>query len=258
MELGQQAALDFSSDEGEMEPIVNESLEISDCEGIPRRLWMTKLVQLHNSDGLVVGEGICYSVDSNLVEGCNGALGDSLVSVQICKSFYPVDIPEDWRYSLRAWPITQVFLNGASLHNHEVCYEYNFRQASVGQPASSNKRPYKSTRNPPHQSCVKAVELLTAESINSVSSKVCCSSNCVQPYPRDKIRAFRERMYRETSHEFKQHMKLDVHRQVHRNAQGKRVITVEGIDVCLSAWRHIAGVSKTSFYRFQAQAAAGV
>ena len=35
MELGQQAALDFSSDEGEMEPIVNESLEIPDCEDIP-------------------------------------------------------------------------------------------------------------------------------------------------------------------------------------------------------------------------------
>ena len=88
---------------------------------------MTKLVQLHNSDGLLVGEGICYSVDSSLVQGCSGPLGDSRIAVQICKSFYPVDIPDDWRYSLRPWPIECVFLNGASLRDHEIRYEYNFK-----------------------------------------------------------------------------------------------------------------------------------
>ena len=247
-----------SSDEEGVQHVRYEVTVIPDCEGVPRRLWMSKMVQLHNGDGLLVGEGICYSVDSTFVAGCNGALGDSFVAVQICKAFYPVDIPEDWRYSLRAWPIAHAFLNGSSLHDHNVRYEYNFKQASMGQPSSSTKRPYRSTRNPPRQSSGKAAELLTQESINAVSSKVCCSSNCVQPFPRDKIRAFRERMYRETSHEFKQHMKLDVHRQVHRNSQGKRVVTVEGIDVCLPAWRHIAGVSETSFYRFQGYVASGV
>ena len=52
-------------------------------------------------------------------------------------------------------------------------------------------------------------------------------------------------------------MKLDVHRQVHRNVEGKKVVTVEGIDVFLSAWRHIAGVSESTFHRFQGYAAKG-
>ena len=64
-------------------------------------------------------------------------------------------------------------------------------------------------------------------------------------------------MYRDTTFEFRYHMKLDVHRQVHWNAEGKNVVTLEGIDVCLSAWRHIAGVSKSTFHRFQGYAAKG-
>ena len=35
------------------------------------------------------------------------------------------------------------------------------------------------------------------------------------------------------------------------------VVTMEGIDVCLSAWRHIAGVSESTFHRFQGYAAKG-
>jgi hypothetical protein len=52
-------------------------------------------------------------------------------------------------------------------------------------------------------------------------------------------------------------MKLDVHRQVHRDAQGKRVVRVEGTDVCMAAWRHISGVSESTFHRFQGFAAIG-
>jgi hypothetical protein len=33
----------------------------------------------------------------------------------------------------------------------------------------------------------KAAGLLSQESINLVSSKVCCKRNCVQPFPRLKI-----------------------------------------------------------------------
>ena len=42
--------------------------------------------------------------------------------------------------------------------------------------------------------------------------------------------------------------KLDVHREIHVNAQGCRVVTLEGEDVCLAAWRHIMGVPQTTFY----------
>jgi hypothetical protein len=64
-------------------------------------------------------------------------------------------------------------------------------------------------------------------------------------------------MYRQTEFEFKNHLKLDVHRQIHVNAKGCQVGTLEGEDVCLAAWRHIMGVPETTFYRYVGYAAKG-
>ena len=51
-------------------------------------------------------------------------------------------------------------------------------------------------------------------------------------------------------------MKTKVHRAVHRDALGQRMVTVEGISVCMSAWMHISGVPHAMFYRYQAYARA--
>ncbi|KAG0581688.1 hypothetical protein KC19_3G000300 [Ceratodon purpureus] len=250
---------DYSSSD---EEVLTEQIEAEDipvCDGIPRRLWVTKFVTLHGIRGTPVAEGICHNISSDLVLGCDGPLGDTHVAVQISKSLDATEVPDEWRYFVRAWPIELVFCSGASLRDHELRYNHNCRIARLAQPESSRSGRYNSSsRNPPRETSVKSKGLLTQESINAVSSKVCCSRNCVQPFPRDKIRAFRERMYRETTFKFRFHMKLEVHRQVHRDASGKRVATVEGIDVCVAAWRHIAGVSEATFHRFQGYAAEGL
>ena len=60
--------------------------------------------------------------------------------------------------------------------------------------------------------------------------------NCVQPFPREKIKSFRERMYNQSTFKFRAHMKTEVHRAVHRDARGRRMVTVEGISVCMDAY----------------------
>ena len=45
-------------------------------------------------------------------------------------------------------------------------------------------------------------------------------------------------------------MKLDVHRQSRTESDGRKVVTLEGLDVCHNAWRHIMGVSESTFYRY--------
>jgi hypothetical protein len=79
----------------------------------------------------------------------------------------------------------------------------------------------------------------------------------VQPFSRAKIRLLRERMYLQTNFEFKNHLKLDVHRPIHADVEGRRVVTLEGEDVCLAAWRHIMGVPETTFYYYAGYAADG-
>ena len=51
-------------------------------------------------------------------------------------------------------------------------------------------------------------------------------------------------------------MKIEVHRSVHRDARGRRMVSVEGINVCMCAWMHISGVLEATFYQYQAYARA--
>ena len=75
-------AYDDSDDEvGVLEEM---NVGIPECEGLPRRLWNTKYVTLYN-DGLLVGEGTCHSVNSDLVLGATGPLGDTHVVVFVAK-----------------------------------------------------------------------------------------------------------------------------------------------------------------------------
>jgi hypothetical protein len=100
--------------------------DIPECEGVPRHLW-TKCVSLHNCDRIAVGEGICHSVKSDQVLGSTGPLGDTHVAVQISKNLKPDEFLDDWRYSIRAWPIIHVFYNGTNFFNHERCHKFNCR-----------------------------------------------------------------------------------------------------------------------------------
>lgn len=152
-----------------------------------------------------------------------------------------------------------MFYNGTSLHDHEQRHKYNLMRGGSVQNSRGSMRPYSSllrVAKPPQPG--KTENLLTPHEINIVASQVCCRKNCVQPFPRAKIAILRQRMYCSTDFSFRQHMKLDVHRQIHDDGVGNDVVTLEGIDVCLVAWRFIMGVSKTTFYRYAEQSNSGI
>ena len=99
---------------------------VAQCESIPRKSWMTKCVVLKNEAGMVVGKGIYHNVSSDLViNSDNQPLGDDRVAVQITESLSEQDVPSDWMFQMRSWHIKRVFLNGASLYNHEQMNLFN-------------------------------------------------------------------------------------------------------------------------------------
>jgi hypothetical protein len=118
---------DLESEIGEVQPRISDH-DSPECEGVLHYLWMTKCVSLHNEDGVAVAEGICHSVKSDLVIGTSGPLGKTHVVVQISKSMKEGEFSDDWRYSVRAWPIMHVFYNGASFFSHERRHKYNCRR----------------------------------------------------------------------------------------------------------------------------------
>ena len=99
--------------------------------------------------------------------------------------------------------------------------------------------------------------LLTMESITTVSTKTCCNRNCVQPFPHGQIQAIRTELY--GSDEFKACNKilLEVHRQIHKDNDGKEWITLKGREVCPTAWWIIHGIAKATYYRYKEKARAG-
>ena len=101
------------------------SVEIPECEGLPRWLYNTKCVILYNEEGKLVGEGMCHSVKLDLVVGANGPLSDSHVAIHICRSHSKENIPQDLVYALVAWPTKLVHYHGASLHDHEAKDKWN-------------------------------------------------------------------------------------------------------------------------------------
>ena len=76
----------------------------------------------------------------------------------------------------------------------------------------------------------KCQRLLGEKSIREVATKDCCVHCCCQLFPRDKLKAIREEMWL-GDFRLRSTKKLDVHRAIHVNGAGCKVITLESIDV---------------------------
>lgn len=225
---------------------------------IPPRHWVGRTVTLHNTMGDCIAEGLVRNLRSSALVGSLSPLDDSQVVVQVSNTFAKEEAPDEWRYSFKSWPIKQVYLDGVSLYNHSARNAYNSWMIEHSRPLDSRSRQYdSSSRNPPLPVSRNAEFLMTPQSINAVASNTCCSQNCVQHYPREKISILRLRMYDKTTVQFRNHIKLDVHRQFHKDVSGRNVVTLEGIDVCPLAWMKIMGVSSSTFYRNAKYAAEG-
>jgi hypothetical protein len=73
-----------------------------------------------------VARDICHSVSTKLVIDSDSLLLDNdRVAVQIVESLLEEEVPSEWMFSMRAWHIRRVFLNGASLYDHEQRHIYN-------------------------------------------------------------------------------------------------------------------------------------
>ena len=199
-----------------------------------------------------MAEGICCNVSSDDVIGSSGPLGDSHVAVQILSSLSEIDVPDEWRYSVRAWAIEHVYCNGASLKDHEIRATHNSKIAALAMGSTVRKsRPYRSSICIlPAVGSTKVRKVLQQQQINLVASKDCCSRRCAQIFPREKIKLLRERMYVGTTFQFWCHLKLDIHRQSRIDHDGRKVVTLEGVDVCHQAWRLIIDVPESTFFQY--------
>ena len=241
-------------------PVRILALGVQVCEGIPRAKWISQPVTLRNDDGVDIARGVCQNVDPDLIIETGGKpLGDDRVAVQIAKSLNEELFLSANMWLLRAWHIKNVFLHDdVSLYDHDQTHMYNKATNSSSRRVRKGVQSYESTRERIDPIVPRKKEfLLTMESITAVSTKTCCNRNCVQPFPRGQIQAIRTELY--GSDEFKARNKtlLEVHRQIHKDNDGKEWITLKGREVCPTAWWIIHGIAKATYYRYKEKARAG-
>ena len=90
-----------------------------------------------------------------------------------------------------------------------------------------------------------------------MSTKSCCERNCVQPFPRSEIEAIQSELHVNGGVYNRKSVLLEVHRQVHKDSNGKEWITLKGREVCPSAWQTIHAISRATYYRYKEMATLG-
>jgi hypothetical protein len=161
---------------------------------------------------VTIAIGVYHSMCPDLVLGSDGPLGLSRVAVQIVDVLVVQDRTFDWMFTLRAWNITHAFYDGVSLYDHDqvAIYKKALEESKSKKHASGRQYEYSGRPKLPMR-ITKAKRLLLMEDINLVSSHICYKLNCVQPFPREKILAVRNQMWRDSNVRLKMHIKLDVH-----------------------------------------------
>ena len=67
-----------------------------------------------------VARGICHSINADHVIDNDGmSSGNDHVAIRIDESLVEDEVPSEWMFSMRAWYIRRVFLNRASLFDHD-------------------------------------------------------------------------------------------------------------------------------------------
>jgi hypothetical protein len=111
---------------------------VAQCEGFGQPSWINKYVILMNESGMDVARDICHSVKTDLVIDSDGmSLDNDHVAVQIAESLVGDEVPSEWMFSMRAWHIRRMFLNGASLYDHDQRHIYNAAVQAL------NRRPWR-------------------------------------------------------------------------------------------------------------------
>ena len=203
-------------------------------------------VVIVNDNGVPMAEGMCHNIHP---QDCidENPFGTEDVGVVILESLIHSKVDPTHRFSLCKWPLTIVTIDGVSLHER--------RHLQNKKELQTNIRPRKGLQKFETLACsilstneCKRQRLLKEVSIREIARIGCCMYSYCQLIPRDKMKAIREEMWLEDFH-LRSTKRLDVHRAIHVNGAGCKVITLESIDVCCTAWYTIHSVSKVKFYK---------
>ena len=219
------------------------------CHGYSREQWIGLDVVVLNLHGIPIADGVCRNTNP---KDCVDAypLGDDDVGVCILNSLAPAEVPPGWRFSLRRWPLRSVMHDGVSLWNQARRHKQIQDALFESMRPRKGLRKYDSSRVPALMTQRRRDHVVGDASIRSVATVDCCGKKCCQLFPRDKIKSLRQEMWL-ADFRMRSAKKLEVHRNIHMDGRGHKMVTLENVEVCCKAWYTIHAISKADFYRFR-------
>ena len=176
---------------------------------------------------------------SKLVIGNEGPLSPNKVLVQKIDLLIWKEKSSNWMFTLYVWNITHAFYRRTSLydHNQTAIYKKALKDWNSKKHACARQYEY-SGRAKLLMQMTKVEKLLLIEDINLMASKIFYKLNYIQPYPRKKILALRNQMWRNNDMKFWKYIKLEVHRQFHNKRRGNQMVILAEINVCSNMAAH--------------------
>ena len=225
------------------------------CASFGREQWVGLDVILFNELGVPVAHGICRNSEPRECVDAN-PLGADDVGVCILNSLLPLEFPVMWRFSLRRWSLRRVLHEEVNLWDHGRQYKQTQSALFAKLPPCKGLRIYDSNRVPRNDKERRRDRILGDDYIRLMSAKDCCARKCCQFFPREKIRSLRQEMWL-ADFRMRSAKKLTVHKNLHIDTYGHKVVTLENVKVCCMAWYIIHAVSKADFYRFRKYSSLG-
>ena len=231
------------------------STPIPDCEGIARDGWSGKALLARHGDGSDFAEVIIITASPGACIDGQSRLGKDDVGIVVLEVFN--GDPSIGDTCLR-WPMRRLFYHGDN--GYVSVYDHARKRDAIEKELEQNrkragKRQYRYNRRTRKIAVIdKATKMLSRESIADVFVRFCCDKECTSKFRPSTIRTLRTEMHLQTF-QVKATKNLDVHRTIHDGVQrGEKLVTVEGINVCLRAWRILHNIPLRTFERYKAKA----
>ena len=231
---------------------------IPECEGIAPDEWSGKALLARHEDGSDFADVIIIAANPNACVDGRSRLGKYEVGIVVLEVHN--GNPNFGDTCLR-WPKRRIFYHGET--GLVSVYDHARKRRAVDEDLErsrkrAGKRKYRYVKRTRAAATEDSKTKKTSwESAGRVFDQPCCEQECTRKIGAPAVRTLRTELHLQT-YQVKATKMLEVHRSMHKGAQGSKVVTVEGIDMCPQAWRIVHDVSMCTFQRYKAKAKAEV
>lgn len=228
---------------------------IPNCEGISIDGWSGMALVARHDDGSPFADVIIVNVDPNACVDGHRMLGEDNVGVVVLQV---LNGDADLVDTLVPWPKRRLF--HCTPGNEVSVYDHARKRSALDEAVNGGvrnpcKRRYRyAYRTRALRTGDRQRQFVSDEALSRVYTQRCCSRSCTRKFGVGMVRALRTEMHLQSFH-MKSMKNLEVHRAIHDAFDGNaKVVTLEGEEICVKAWRIIHNVSLRTFQRYAVRA----